>query len=48
MRRLRQWRQFAPQLNQIAIAIIPVVHREVADDLVNGAQVDICAGGGEA
>src|SRR5436190_23903423 len=36
MRRLRQRRQFAPQLNQIAIAIIPVVQdREIANDLVN-------------
>src|SRR5260370_19669511 len=36
MRRLRQRRQFAPQLNQIAIAIVPVVQdRKIADDLVN-------------
>jgi len=36
MRRLRQRRQFAPQLNQIAITIIPVVQdRKIAYDLVN-------------
>src|SRR5215467_4588830 len=36
MRRLRQRRQFAPQLDQIAIAIVPVVQdRKIADDLVN-------------
>src|SRR5262249_4546358 len=36
MRRLRQWRQFAPQLDQIAIAIVPVVQDpKIADDLVN-------------
>ena len=36
MRRRRQRRQFAPQLNQIAIAIVPVVQdRKIADDLVN-------------
>src|SRR6516165_10511823 len=36
MRRLRQWRQFAPQLDQIAIAIVPVVQdRKIADDLVD-------------
>src|SRR6516164_5390361 len=36
MRRLRQRRQFAPQLNQIAIAIVPIVQdRKIADDLVN-------------
>src|SRR5262249_17354479 len=35
MRRLRQWRQFAPQLDQIAIAIVPVVQdRKIADDLL--------------
>jgi hypothetical protein len=38
MRRLRQWRQLAPQLNQIAIAIVPVVQdRKIADDLVMSA-----------
>src|SRR6516165_5146128 len=36
MRRLRQRRQFAPQLNQIAIAIVPVVQdRKIAEDLLN-------------
>src|SRR6516165_10309700 len=36
MRRLRQWRQFAPQLNQIAIAVVPVVQdRKIAQDLLN-------------
>src|SRR5215831_19253665 len=36
MCRLRQWRQFAPQLNQIAIAIVPVIQDpKIADDLVN-------------
>src|SRR6516164_3672431 len=36
MRRVGQRRQFAPQLNQIAIAIVPVVQdRKIADDLVN-------------
>src|SRR6266568_988591 len=36
MRRLRQRRQFAPQLNQIAIAIVPIVQdRKIVEDLVN-------------
>src|SRR6516165_1385542 len=36
MRRLRERRQFAPQLNQIAIAIVPVVQdRKIAEDLLN-------------
>src|SRR5947207_8800453 len=40
MRRLRQRRQFAPQLNQIAIAIIPVVQDcEIAGDLLNVSHV---------
>src|ERR1700758_5187068 len=36
MRRLRQRRQVAPQLNQVAITIVPVVQdRKIARDLAN-------------
>src|SRR5262249_54887911 len=36
MRRFRQWRQLAPQLNEIAISIVPILQdRKIAGDLVN-------------